>query len=259
MSTSAYNRTGMAVSEPVVHAPSSVYAGYKYRSNMGMIPSAEFCVKFDDFLSPVASNLPSGWTAAIIDTGATAVVDTTAGARGATGGIKIASDGTAEGVAIYGDKELQLTSSKKFFMEARVFTDNAAEVDLQFGLTDLTAVTNPEDLFTTTAANLVAFGLLASDATGYPSMLSDLSNSGTSAQAQTTKAVSDSTWAVLAIEWDGANLYGYVDGKQVLTWSGTVSTTVPSGVALAPFFAARTGATAGNISVFDYVRYSVER
>lgn len=244
------------ISEPAVFNPRGTSQTYSYRRGMGMIASAEFDVFFDDFNKAVATNVPSGWAAAVIDTGATLTLDTTAGTVGATGGALIASDGTSEGVAIYITKGIQLTTGKRFFMEVLAQGSIAAEVDLQFGLTDLTATTNPEDLWTTTAENVVAFGLLAGSA--YPTMLSDKSDSGTAAQAQTAYALSNATYAKLAIYYDGANLSGWVNGNQALLWSGAAST-VPTGVALAPFIGGRTGATAANTVNFDYIRYVIER
>lgn len=249
--------TGAAFPSPIVEAPRSVNAGYSYRNQMGFIPAAEYCVFFDDFIKPVATNVPNGWSAAVIDVGATLTQSTTAGTLGATGGAKIASDGTSEGVAIYMPKAIQITSGKRFFMEVRVQTSIAAETDVQFGLSAVTATTNPEDLWTTTTTDLISFGTLAGSA--YPGMLSDLSNSGTSVQTQSSYALSDTTWATLAIAYDSSGLKGYVNGALALTWSGTASTTIPTGVALAPFIGARTGATAGNITTFDYVRFVIER
>src|SRR3569623_353759 len=223
---------GAGFTESLVHAPVSNYGAYKYRSKMGLMDSAEFSVEFNDFRKLVTSNVPIGFSAAIIDTGST---------------LTMATDMP---------KATQLTSGKKFFMEMRCRTNNASEVDLQFGLSDLTATTNPEDLWTTTAANLDAFGLLAGSA--YPKMLSDKSNGGTSVQAQTVKALSSDTDYVLAIGYDGTTLSGFINGVEVLTWSGA-ATTIPTGVALAPFFGARTGATAANTVTVDYVRFVIER
>lgn len=248
---------GAGFRESLVHSPIANQGLFPYRSKMGLMPSAEFNVFFDDFQRLVSTNVPSGWSAAVIDTGATLTLSATAGSLGATGGALIASDGTSEGVSIYLPKAVQLTSGKKFFMEVRVQTSVAAETDVQFGLSDLTATTNPEDLWTTASANLVSFGTLAGSA--YPKMLADKSNSGTSAQAQTVKALSNTTWHTLAIFYNGgSSLKGYVDGKEVLEWS-SASTTIPTGVALAPFIGARTGATAGNVTTFDYVRYVIQR
>lgn len=247
---------GAGFTESLVHAPVSNYGAYKYRSKMGMMNSAEFTVLFDDLVRPIATNVPEDWSAAIIDIGATLTASTTAGSPGNTGAAVIASDGASEGVAVYMPKAIQLTSGKKFFMEMRCRTNNAAEVDLQFGLSDLTATTNPEDLWTTVAANLVAFGLLAGSA--YPKMLSDKANSGTSVQAQTLKALSNDTDYILAIGYDGTTLSAYINGVEVITWSGAAAT-IPTGVALAPFFGGRTGATASNTSTVDYVRFVIER
>lgn len=243
---------GVSFTGSILHAPSTAYS---YRSGMSFMANAEFCYFHDDFVNAIATNVPSGWAAAIIDVGATLTASGTAGSLGATGGALIASDGASEGVSIYMPKCIQLTAGKKFFMEARVQTSIAAETDVQIGLTDLTATVNPEDLWTTTAANLVAFGTLAGSAT--TKMLSDKSNGGTSVQTG-TRALANTTWHTLAIEYDGVSLEGYVDGKRSVLWSGA-STTIPTGVALSPFIGARTGATADNVTTFDYIRYCIER
>jgi hypothetical protein len=245
----------LSATGPFREGPVATGRAFPYRSNMGMMNSAEFVVFHDDFINAIATNVPAGWSAAVIDTGATLTASATAGSLGATGGALIASDGTSEGVAIYLPKAIQLTAGKKFFMEARVQTSIAAETDVQIGLSDLTATTNPEDLWTTTAANLVAFGTLAGAAS--TKMLADKSNSGTAAQTG-TRSLSNTTWHRIAIGYDGDKLRGYVDGKESLTWS-SANSTIPTGVALAPFIGARTGATAGNVTTFDYVRFVLER
>ena len=243
---------GVGLTESIVHARTS---GYPYRAGMGMINSAEFVVMMDDFVSPVTTNLPLGWDAVVIDTGATVVTDTTAGSLGATGAMLFDSDGAAEGACFYGEKCLQLTTGKRFFMEMRFQTEAADDTDVQFGLSALTAVVNPEDIWTTTATDVVAFGVL--DGSAVVGMLSDKSNGGTSVQAGTKSMVSN-TWHVLAIFFDGYNLQCYLDGALALTWSGA-STTIPPGVALAPFVGFRNGSTANNEGHVDYVRYVLER
>ena len=240
---------------PFRYGPVSTGRAYPYRTGVGFVSSAEFAVFHDDFIQNVATNVPHGWKAAIIDTGATLTLSSTAGSLGAAGGALIASDGASEGVAIYTEKGIQLTAGKKFVIEARVQTNLAAETEVQIGLTDLTATTNPEDLWTTTAANLVAFGTLPGSA--LTKMLSDKSNSGTSVQTG-TRSLANTTWHTLAIAYDGVNLRGYVDGKESLTWSSAAST-IPTGVALSAFLGARTGATAANITTFDYFRVMIER
>lgn len=236
----------------LVHSPRGYYGPYQYRAGMGLVPSAEFDVFHDDFNRVVASNLPSGWTAAIIDTGATLVADTTVGHSSS---LLFNSDGGSEGVSIYLPKSIQLTSGKKFFMEIRFKTETADDTDVQFGLTDLTATTNPEDLWTTTAANVVAFGVL--DGSAVTGMLSDASNGGTTVQAG-TRSLSNNTWHTLAIWYTGVQLKGFVDGKLSLTWSGAAST-IPTGTALAPFVGFRNGSAATNEGQIDYFRYVSER
>ena len=245
-------RNGVGLSESIVFARQSQYA---YRTKMGMIGSAEFVNFMDDFVSAVTTNLPAGWDGVVIDTGATVVTDTTAGSLGATGVLLFDSDGAAEGAAIYGEKCLQLTSGKRFFMEMRFQTEIADDTDVQFGLTALTATTNPEDLWTTTATDVVAFGVL--DGSAVVGLLSDAGNSGTVVQAGSL-SLSNATWHILGIGYDGVNLRCYVDGVLALTWAGAAST-IPTGVALAPFFGYRNGSTAANEGHCDYVRFVVER
>lgn len=256
---------GSSFTSPIKHTASGLGNKYAYRHLTGMVPSAEYMVFMDDFVTtfipttaitngPVA-NTPWGWQGAIIDSGATIAVNTTA-AIGATGVLTLADATASEGAAFYGQKSLQLTAGKKFWIEARIRTDDVTDNAVQFGLSDLTAVTNPEDLWTTTAANLVAFGIL--DGSAATVMLSDASNSGTTVQTGTASMVAN-TWHTLAIGYDGVKVRGYVDGQESLTWSSAAST-IPTGVALAPFVGHINGNGAGgNVVVVDYVRVVSER
>lgn len=243
---------GVGLTESIVHARTGAYP---YRAGMGMINSAEFVVFMDDFVSPVTTNLPLGWDAVVIDTGATVVTDTTAGSLGASGVLLFDSDGATEGACFYGEKCIQLTAGKKFFMEMRFQTEIADDSDVQFGLSALTATSNPEDIWTTTATDVVAFGVL--DGSALVKMLSDKSNSGSTAETG-TKSLSNDAWHVLAIYFDGYTLRGYVDGALALTWS-QASTTIPTGVALAPFVGFRNGSAATTEGHVDYVRYVLQR
>lgn len=248
---------GTGFKGPIVHGPQLNGADYKYRTGLGMMNSAEFVAFHDDFLGVVSTNVPAGWTAAIIDTGGTVTTSTTA-TTGANGVLVIADATASEGAAFYGEKTLQLISGKKFFMEMRVRTDDVTDNAIQFGLSDLTATTNPEDLWTTTAANVVAFGLL--DGSAYPQMLSDKSNSGSTAETGSV-IMTVNTWTTLAIAYDGGTqLQGYVNGQLALTWSQAFATTVPTATALAPFVGHINGNGAGGNSVLvDYVRIVSER
>lgn len=250
---------------PLVHAPKGTTKEYPYRVGTGMMPSAEFTVFFDDFITYVNAGTavtngeqayaPGLYTGAILDSGTTVTHLTTA-AVGANGVLSITDATASEGAAIYLPKAVQLTSGKKFFMELRCRTNDVTDNAIQFGLSDLTAVTNPEDLWTTTAANLVAFGILDGAAT--TKLLCDKSNSGSTAETGSRSMVAD-TWHVLGLEYDGVNIKGYVDGLLSNTWA-QASTTIPTGVALAPFFGALNGNGAGgNQQYFDYFRFVIER
>lgn len=248
------------------HVPRPNSSQYPYRAFTGMVPSAEWAILFDDFLQPwipttaitngAVANTPSPWQAAIIDTGATIAVNTTA-AIGANGVLTIADATASEGAAVYGQKTIQLTAGKKLWMEARLRTDDVTDNAIQFGLSSVTASTNPEDLWTTTADSVIAFGLL--DGSAYPQLLVDAANSGTTAQTQTNRIMTVNTWHTLAFFYDGVNLRTYVDGKLAHLYSGAAAT-IPTGVALAPFFGALSGDGAGgNLNVFDYIRVVSER
>lgn len=236
----------------VLAAPISPQSQYSYRSGMGLIPSAEFMVDFDDFVFTGASNVPNGWQTAIIDTGATSTIQTTS-ALGATGALLISDATASEGIAIHKPRVFQLTVGKRMFMEMRVRTDDVTDNAIQFGLTDLTAAVNPEDLWTTVAANVVAFGILDGQAT--TRLLVDAGNSGTAVTVGTRSMVAN-TWHVLGIEYTGSRINAYVDGKLSHAWSGVI----PTGVALAPFFGVLNGDGAGgNVNTIDYFRTVIER
>jgi hypothetical protein len=255
--------SGIGLCEPIIFAPKLSNNKYRYRTKMGMFPSAEWAVVFEDFMQswipttsitngPVA-NTPLPWQGAIIDAGATVSVQTTA-TIAANGVLTFADASASEGAAIYGQKSLQLVSGKKFFMEMRCRTDDVTDNALQFGLSDLTATTNPEDLWTTTAANVLAFGLL--DGSAYPQLLADEGNAGTAAITQTVKLMTVDTWHILGLGYDGVNVRAYVDGTLV----ASTATTVPESVALAPFIGHINGNGAGGNGVFvDYIRWSSER
>ena len=257
---------GSASSSPLKHSPTGLGTPYGYRSGTGMVPSAEYSVMMDDFLlsfipavaitnGPVAFT-PSGWQGAIIDTGGTVAVNTTA-ALGAQGVLTFADATASEGAAIYGQKSIQLTAGKKFWMEIRVRTGDVADNAVQFGLSALTAVSNPEDIWTTAAASLIAFGLL--DGSAYPQLLADAADSGSTAETQTVRLMTVDTWHILAIYFDGARLHAFVDGKRVMTWA-QAATTIPTGVALAPFIGHINGNGGGAaVVIVDYIRWASER
>jgi len=230
---------------------------YPYRANMGMINSAEWVTFFDDFTGVTASNAPDGWTA-IIDTGATAVDGAEAG-----GVIDISSDGVDEGVGLYLPKSIHLTG-KKWFMEVRVKVEDADDNIIAFGLSDLVATTNPEDLYDTSNADGISFGT-TTDAEATPLLVYDKDNGGpvTDTPAGTTFDLADDTWHTLALYYNGATvdaqkaLIAYVDGSEATRASTNAQ--VPEDVVLAPFVAALVEDDATDIISIDYVRFAIER
>jgi hypothetical protein len=251
MATNAFG-----INESIVHAPVSNQGPYPYRSGMGMFNSAEWNVFFDDFNQLVTTNVPAGWAAAIIDTGGTVTQYTTAGTAIGTGVLQFNDATASEGAAIYLPRSFMLRTGKQFMMEIRCRTDDVTDNALQFGLSDLTAVTNPEDLWTTTAANVVAFGLL--DGSAIPSFLVDEGNGGTSATAGTITMVAD-TWHTLGIAYKGATLSFYVDG-QIAGSTSTAGDIPTDDVMLAPFIGHINGNGAGNnLVLVDWIRIVAER
>jgi hypothetical protein len=245
-------RNAFSVTESIVHAPSGNGSGYPYRAGLGMVPSAEFAVFFDDFGQKVTTNVPTGWEAAIIDTGATVTTYTTVVA-GTQGVIQLTDANLSEGAAIYLPRSVVLTAGKKFFMEARVFTDDVTDNALQMGLAVLTATTNPEDLWTTAQDSFATFGIV--DASAALVLTTDKANVGPSSTTG-SRSLTASTWSVLGIGWDGSTLKGYLDGQEV----ASTQTRVPTDLLLAPFIGHINGNGAGgNTVLVDFVRYAVER
>lgn len=248
---------------PIVHGTRSNQEGYAYRNRMGMMPSAEFDVFHDDFHSfvvataitngPVA-NTPWGWQGAIIDAGATVAINTTA-AIGANGVLTFADATASEGASIYTNKTFQLTSGKRMFIEARVRTDDVTDNTIQFGLSAQTATTDPEDLWDTSADDVLSFGI--ADGSAATVLYTDKTNGGISTTAGDTGLVLvANTWHTLAIYFDGTNAMGFLDGNR----TASTSTRVPTGVALGAFFGHVNGDGAGGAAVFlDYMRIVSER
>lgn len=248
-----------AVNESIVQARNTAYP---YRAGLGMLPSAEYVVFFDDFNGVVTSNVPATWSAAIIDTGATVTSFTTSAASNAGGVIRITSDAASEGAAIYRPKSVYL-SGRKFYMECRFRTAAATDTTFYFGLTDLSATTDPEDMWDTSNADGIAFGL--ADGSAQPGFVYDKDNVGpvTNTSVNTGLAVVSNEWTTLAFSYNGATsdagkgLLGYVNGK--LAVSAATVAQVPEDVLLAPFV----GALGGNGGIgtidIDYIRYAVQR
>lgn len=250
--------------ESIVHSPVSAQGSYPYRSGGGLIPSAEYAVYFNDFFENPSSNAVPG-TSAIIDTGATITAAAT-DAVSYTGVIRITDATASEGAAMYWPKGIQLGLGKKFFMEVRVKTSDVLDNDLQFGLSALTATTNPEDIYTTTTTDLISVGILDGDAT--IGALIDKNNSGSTVvnAAGTTYDLVADTWTTLAFEVGGTAANSsmwvkvYKDGQLAIDSDQFAETTIPDDLALAPFIAMRNGNGAGgNTADFDYVRWSLER
>jgi hypothetical protein len=247
----------VALNESLVFARD---ASYLYRTGKGMIPSAEWVTFMEDFHGLITSNAPSGWST-IIDTGATLTTFTTTATNG--GVVQITSDAASEGVAIYRPRTVVL-SGKRFFMEARFRTSNATDSTVKFGLSDLTATTNPEDLWTTTAASFIAVGI--DDGAATPTLVYDDNNTGpvTQTSTSTTAIVVADTWHTVAFDYNGSTATGggvgalnvYFDGGLVLTSS---TAQLPITRVLSPYIGHLAGNGAVRTCDIDYVRYSIQR
>lgn len=247
----------------LVHAPTSTVEGYKYRARMGMMPSAEFDVWHDDFhqyIFPATTanvgviNTPWGWQGAAIDTAGTALVTTTA-AVGRNGVLALTDATLSEGVAIYSNKTFQLATGKKFFYEMRCRTDDVTDNIIQFGLSSQTAISTPVTLWNTANDDVLSFGIADGAATTV--MYTDTANAGiTTTNGDATPLLVVNTWHTLAIYFDGATAFGYVDGTQVVK----TAVTIPTGVALGAFFGMTNGNGAGGNNLWvDYTRIVSER
>lgn len=249
---------GTSFKGPILHGPEVNANLYPYRAGKGMIPSAEWVVFFDDFTGDVASNIPDGWDAAIIDTGCT---NTNANLAG--GVLLMDSDADNEGTAIIQNKHVAL-AGKKFFMEVRVKMEDVSAMTFQFGLSALTAVTNPEDIWTTTTTDYISFGNLD---TAVCALTYDKNNGGTVTETnsnETQATLADNTYAILAIDYNGGSTPGdssvraYVNG--ILVAAAQTEAQIPDDLPLAPFVGFLAGhATTADVVHVDYVRYSLER
>jgi len=238
---------------PITYGADVNRRNYEYRTGTGMFSTAEYITYFNDFLDVETSNALLGLQT-ITDAGLTLV---NSGEHG--GGVTMSSDGTTEGLVFYLPKCIQL-GGKKFFMEVRVKTADADDTDVQFGLTDLSATTNPEDLWDTSNADGIAAGVL--DGSALFKLVYDKDNAGPTTETSTA-SLADDTFTTLAISYNGASdpsngsVKMYADGIEVA--SADTNAKIPEDVLLAPFFGARTGGDASHTITFDYFRFTVER
>jgi hypothetical protein len=109
---------GVGLTESIVHARTS---GYPYRAGMGMINSAEFVVMMDDFVSPVTTNLPLGWDAVVIDTGATVYRHD----RGSLGPRRMLFDSDGAAKVLFLRREVPATHRRQAFLHGDAFPDRS--------------------------------------------------------------------------------------------------------------------------------------
>jgi hypothetical protein len=254
--------TGLTESVIFAHKPSG---DYRYRQGLGMLPSNEYRYYFNDFNDLVSANAVIGSTT-IKDTNGTLTNLATGTDNG--GIVRVTGSAGQDGVVNYFPKSVVLTG-KRFFIEARVRASTIADCDFYIGLSSLTATTNPEDVYTTAADSLAAFGIL--DGGGaLPNLIYDKANAGPvtdSALASSLPggvALANSTFYTIALFYNGAataatsgSLIGYVNGSPVIV--STVAAKIPDNVLLAPFFGARCGDGGVSTIDFDYLRYSMDR
>jgi hypothetical protein len=247
---------------PIVHGTRATNEGYAYRTGMGMMSSAEFDIWHDDFHQYVFAattanvgiiNTPWGWQGAAIDTGGTALV-TTAAAVGRNGVLALTDATLSEGVAVYSNKTFQLATGKRFFYETRIRTDDVTDNVIRFGLSSLTNLSTTVTVWDTTNDDLLTMGI--ADGAATTNLYSDTANAGITTTAGDATVLVVNTWHTLAIYYDGATAFAYVDGAQV----AKTTTTIPTGIALAAFFGMMNGNGAGGNNLWvDYTRICSER
>lgn len=245
-------RNSFAVNESIVIGRDYPYP---YRSQKGMLPSQEWVYVFDDFNQTIATNVPTGWAAAIIDSGCTVTLS------GANGRAVFTADAASEGAAIYRPASIQL-GGRPFYMELKGQIAAAADdVLFGFGLTDLSATTNPEDLGTTASSDFIRFGL--NDGAANPVLVYDKDNTGPVTQTATDVTISAATDYIWAIEYTGAStagdarLHAYINGNRVLTSSTPAQ--IPEDLPLAPYIMMVSGNGAAHVASVDYIRWAYLR
>ena len=170
--------------EPILHARKSGRA-YAYRTGMGMMSSAEWIVfprRFVQAMSRLTS-LQGGMRRLLI------LVVRSPMPSLAGGALLFDSDADDEGAATYLPKSVAL-NGKKFFMECRVKMEDVSAMTFQMGLSDLTATTNPEDIWTTTTTDYISFGNLDS---AVCVLTYDKNNGGTVTETNSIGGVSTTT------------------------------------------------------------------
>lgn len=249
---------GTAFNDGLVLADSGTYS---YRKGMGMVPSAEWIVFFDDFVSGagttpgLAADTFTGWADAIIDTGCTITNGSLAG-----GVALITSDADNEGAATWLNTCVAL-SGKKFFMEVRAKTSDVSDSTFAFGLSDLTSIAAPEGLWTTLSADFITVGQFDS---ANPALTYDKNNGGPVTETNSaTITLADDTYYTYAFTYNGGttpadkSIKAYVDGK--LFASAQTEAQIPDDLPLAPFVGGLGGATGSDTITIDYVRFALER
>lgn len=204
----------------------------------------------DNFINPVVSNAPLGWSA-VIDTGATCVNN-----HSVDGGLTLESDGTSEGVTIYRPRSIQL-DNKYFEMEISFQVDAADDQDFYFGLTDST-LSAPVTAWTTVSSDFLAVGVSDGDST--PQLAYDKDNSGPatddfSGAVGELVSGTDTIWKLI-FDRSTSKVHAYQNGELAATASAPAL--IPDDLPLSPFFGFRTGGVDSNTATVNWFRYYID-
>jgi len=181
------------------------------------------------------------------DAGATAAI----GADAANGTLVISSAATTDndGGLVQSIQEYIVGSANKaIYLETKVKLSDATQTDFYFGLS-AQAETDPENILS--AASRIGFEKL--DGTAELSAVCTASSVTTKSSCQ--RSLSDATYAVLSIYFDGTTAFFYVNGNQVQS----IATNVPADEMAVAMFHLSGNNSGTKTSTWDYVFYAGQR
>ncbi len=213
-------------------------------AQLGMLDPTKFHTYFNDFDVFTAGD----WTITALDGGADS--GEVHAVQDADGGILLVTtnDADNDNVCLESQGEAwKLETGKKAWLKIRLKVEDADDSDFYFGWH--TTDTNP---FSTAPTQRAYFALTEGAAT----VTFDMDDNSTDAESDTVATLSDDTYVVLAMYYDGkGNIELYADGVKITTMT---SVSIPS-TEMALGFGVATGAAATRSLHVDYILAVKER